>query len=169
MVMIMRRVLSALAAAGVLAFGFLLAASASAAPDAPVSHPSLSVSTTSPCVGQAIEVGGTNFAAGETITLSIGDQAVGTATTGATGSFDPSVDTPDLVGEQQLVGVGQSSGRQGALTLRIRRCSAAAGESVNGGALALTGVEIAGLSLLAAVLVAGGAVFVSAGRRASRV
>jgi hypothetical protein len=169
MVMMMRRVLSALAAVDVLAFGLLFAGSASAAPTPPVTHASLSVSTTSPCVGQAIEVGGTNFAAGETIKLSIGGQTVGTATTGATGSFDPSVNTPDLVGEQQLIGVGQSSGRQGALTLRIRKCGAVAGESIDSGGLAFTGVEIAGLCLLAAVLIGGGAVFVSAGRRASRM
>ncbi len=168
MVMTMRRVLSALAAVCVLAYCLLFTAGASAAPVPTVTHPSLSVSTTSPCVGQAIEVGGTSFAAGETIQLSIGDQTVGTATTGATGSFDPSVTTPDLVGEQQLTGVGQTSGRQGALTLTIRKCSAVAGEGLDSGGLAFTGVEIAGLGLLAAVLIGGGALFVSAGRRASR-
>jgi hypothetical protein len=161
----MRRVLSALAVVWVLATALLIVGNASAAPYPPVTHPSLSVSTTTPCVGQAIEVGGTNFAASETIKLSIGDRAVGSATTGATGSFDPSVNTPDLVGKQQLSGVGETSGREGSLTLTIRNCSGVAGESTGGGGLAFTGVEIAGLCIAGAVFIGCGAFFVAAGRR----
>jgi hypothetical protein len=161
----MRRVLSALAVVWVLATALLFVGNASAAPYPPVTHPSLSVSTTTPCVGQAIEVGGTNFAAGETIKLSVGGQPVGTATTGATGSFDPSVNTPSLVGKQDLTGLGATSGREASLMLTIRNCSGVSGESTSSGGLAFTGVEIAGLCVAAAVFIGCGAFFVAAGRR----
>jgi hypothetical protein len=170
MVMSMRRVLSALAVFGVCATGLLAAGSASAAPSPsappypPVTPPSVAVSTTSPCVGESIDVGGTGFAAAETVTLSIGGQSVGTATGSGAGSFAVSVKAPSVVGEQQLSAVGQSSGTRASATLTISNCSGVAGESANRG-LAFTGVEIAGLCVLGAALISGGALFVAAGRR----
>jgi hypothetical protein len=168
MVILVRRVLGALVVLGLflvtIAFG---SSPATAAPYPPTGTAAVTVSSTTPCTGQSIKVGGTNFGANEVVTLDIAGTAVGSATTDADGSFDPSVTTPDLVGGQSLTGTGQTSGLTASLTLTIRDCAAAGGASGGGGGggLASTGVKIAGLSLFAAALIGLGLFFATAGRR----
>ncbi|PZS18054.1 MAG: hypothetical protein DLM57_06965, partial [Pseudonocardiales bacterium] len=101
--------------------------------------------------------------AGEVVNLTIAGSSVGSATTDAAGAFDPNVTTPDLVGAQTLTGTGATSGLSASLTLTIRDCVAPAG--VGGGGLAVTGVQIAGITLLAVLLLGAGVFFVTAGRR----
>lgn len=166
----MRRVLSALALLGLLMTTlFFTQGAASAAPYPPPVTTSLSVSSNTPCAGQSIKVGGSGFGATEAVTLSIGGTVVGSATTDAAGSFDPDVTTPNLIGGQNLTGLGQTSGRTASLTITIRDCAGAGasggGGGGGGGGLASTGVKIAGLGLLAALLLSGGMFFVIAGRR----
>jgi len=168
MVMTMRRVLSALAVLGLFLTTLAVGHGASAAPYPPTTSAALSVSSTTPCEGQTIKVGGANFGATEVVLLAIGGNSAGSATTDSSGSFDPTVTTPNLVGGQTLTGDGQTSGRSSSLTLTIRDCSSAGGAggtTGGGGNLASTGVKIAGLSLLAAALLGGGMFFVTAGRR----
>jgi hypothetical protein len=169
MVMSMRRVLCALAVLWVCAAGFLAAGSASAAPSPtppypPVTPPSVSVSTTSPCVGETIDVGGTGFTGGEAVALSVGGHAAGRATVGAAWSFTATVNTPAVTGQQDLSVVGQSSGLVATASLTVGNCSGVSGESAGRG-LAFTGVQAAGLCVAGLVLIGGGVLFAAAGRR----
>jgi hypothetical protein len=167
MVMSMRRGMSALILALVFAMTLVFVRSAAAAPYPPVTTAALSVSTTTPCEGQSIQAGGADFGASEAVTLAVGGQAIATAAANASGAFDKTVTTPDLIGRQTLTGTGQISGHHASLSLNIRECGGAgvAGASIGGSGLAFTGVQIAGLALGAAILIGVGAFFVAAGRR----
>lgn len=157
----------------------VFAQSSSAAPAAtcatgypPATRAQIASSTTTPFVGESIKVSGTCFNANESVALSIGGQSVGTAQTDASGSFDPPVTVPNLLGAQQLLGVGASGEAtdRDSLTLTITAAatgggSGGGGSGGGGGGLAVTGTELAGVSILAVALLVGGALFVTAGRR----
>jgi hypothetical protein len=170
-----RRGLSVLVVLGLfvatLAFGSsaATAAAATCGTGYPVTtQASIAASTTTPFVGESIDVSGTCYHANEGVALTIGGVSVGTAHTDANGSFTLTVKVPDLLGAQSLVGRGASGEGNDvdSLTLTIEG-SGVAGESIGGGGggLASTGVKIAGLVLLAGALIGGGAFFAVAGRR----
>jgi hypothetical protein len=169
MVMSMRRVLRALAVLWVCGAALLAAGGASAAasptpPYPPVTPPSVSVSTTSPCVGVTIDVGGAGFTGGEAVALSVGGHVSGSATVGAAGSFTATVNTPAVTGQQVLSVVGRSSGLIATAGLRVSNCSGVSGAS-SGRGLAFTGVQAAGLCVAGVVLLGGGLLVAAAGRR----
>jgi hypothetical protein len=181
MVTIMRRLFSALVVACLAAVALVAApAVASAAsgglhaiaPTCPAANypptPNATVmsSTTTPFIGQKLEVSGSAYCPDEDVRLTIGGTFVGTAHTDATGAFDPSAIVPGPVGQKQLCGVGASglANDRDCLPLTI---SAGHGTDAvtTGGGLAMTGTQIAGLVVLAVALVAGGAFLAAAGRR----
>jgi hypothetical protein len=129
----------------------------------------IAASTTTPFVGESIQVSGTCFPANEDVAVTIGGVSVGTAHADANGSVNLTVKVPDLLGAQPLVGrrAGGEANDVDSLTLTIEG-AAVAGVSIGGGGgggLASTGVKIAGLVLLAGALIGGGAFFAAAGRR----
>ena len=166
---------SAFVALGLLLAGILFASSAVAAPKPkPTStcyppgrcHAKIFSSTTTPVQGQRIKVSGKFYLPNENVRLTIGGVYVGTARTDADGAFDPPVTVPNLVGDQELSGVGASglATDRDSLILTIR-ASGAAGAGDNAGGLASTGVQIAAFSLLGVVLLVGGGFLVLAARR----
>ena len=181
MVKIMRRMFSALAVTCLAAVALVAApAMASAAsgglhaiaptcPSAnypPAPNATVMSSTTTPFVGQKIEVSGSAYCPDEDVRLTIGGTFVGTAHTDGTGAFDPSAVVPGPVGQKQLCGVGASglANDQDCLTLTIG-AGHGTEAATTGGGLAMTGTQVAGLVVLATALVAGGAFFAAAGRR----
>jgi hypothetical protein len=120
----MRRiVLSLLAALALLFSSVIWSAAASAYPVSTCSQ--IAASTTSPYVGETLEVSGAGFHLNEDVKIYIGGSVshrsgttcgliltggvfVGTGHTDAQGAFDPLVKVPDLVGTQPLTAVGAS-------------------------------------------------------------
>lgn len=125
-------------------------------------------STTTPFIGQTIEVSGKGYCPDEDVALFIGSTRVGTAHTDANGSFDPPAKVPGPVGQATLLGRGASglSLDRDTLVLTIRAASSSTPGSPSGEpGLALTGTELTGLIVLAALLLGGGGVMLYAGRR----
>jgi hypothetical protein len=170
--------------AGVLALlGVLVPASdASAAPRAyPVTIcATLSVSTTTPLVGQSIQVSGRNFDPNATIKLELQSKPwpLGSVKSDARGSFDTSVKLPaGVTGGHLIVAVGGNTVHPSecpadpAQLLNIHAAGAGssngAGNGVggNGGGTAFTGVDVLLLVLIAAVLLAAGVALSVSGRR----
>jgi len=140
---------------------------------------SLAVSTTTPYRGQTIEVSGTNFRAGETVTLKLNGKAVATVKANSKGSFSTSIKITSGPGKFELTATGASCGVAG-LLLAIRGGSGVGGVSATqspgagaggaatgqgGGGLAFTGVDVALLLAVALVLIGGGGYLAHAGRR----
>jgi large repetitive protein len=188
----MRRALSRLVFAGLLVTGALFApAMAAASPlsadsvaSCPTSNPypptpnaEVQSSTTTPQVGEQIEVSGVGYCADESVTITIGGKTVGTGHSDSSGKFDPEVTVPGPAGARQLCGVGSSglSSDTDCLTLNSSAAGGASASASNsagagsgsgsGGGTAFTGVEVAALCALAALLLAGGVAFATAGRR----
>jgi hypothetical protein len=129
-------------------------------------------STTSPFLGQTIEVSGTNYCPDEDVDIRIGGQHVGTAHTDASGNFDPPVVVPGPAGSRVLDGIGASglSNDRDSLTLCVTGdavCSGTGGTTApsSGGGLPFTGTQVTGLIVLAIVLLGGGGAAIYAGRR----
>lgn len=167
----MRRLMRALAVLGLM-LGSLFAFSQTAAQARPcgdayppsLCYPTISVSTTTPFVGETITISGDAFYSNEDVKLYIGGKFVATAHTDANGDFAgvPAV-TPDLPGPREVKGVGASGQPDDVattdLTIRVP------GHGTEGEGLASTGAKVAGLGVIAVVLIAGGALLARAGRR----
>jgi len=126
-------------------------------------------STTTPSTGQTIEASGTHYCANEDVNITLGGNHVTTTHTDSVGSFDPAVTVNYPAGTKvELCGIGASglSNDQDCLTLTI---AGGLGTSPgNNGGQPMTGVEIAGLTVLAVALLGGGVAFMAAGKRRSR-
>ncbi|MGH8961785.1 MAG: hypothetical protein ACRDWT_11450 [Jatrophihabitantaceae bacterium] len=126
-------------------------------------------STTTPFVGQRIEVSGKNYCPDEDVTILLRGKNVGTAHTDASGAFDPGVKVTGPVGRATLLGrgaSGQSLDRDSlVLTVRAGTGSGSGAGSPSGGGLAVTGTELAAMIVLAALLLGGGIALTVAGRR----
>jgi hypothetical protein len=143
------------------------APAAGACPGSDVNYPvvpgaTVQSSTTRPKVGAKIEVSGIKYCPNEDVRITISGKFVGTGHTDDQGSFDPQVVVPGPTGQKPLCGIGASGLPNDAdcLTLTV----------TNGGTSgehhpATTGVEVASLVAIAAILLVSGAVFVRAGRR----
>lgn len=177
MVIFMRRVVTALVALALGALALLGGpAVASATPRAAVVGPpcpgsalyppspdaTIMSSTTTPFINQKIEASGIKYCPNEDVTLTIAGKFVGTAHTDGAGSFDPQVTVPGPVGDKLLCGIGASglAADRDCLTLHVR-----AGTGPNNNHLGSTGVEVATIVAVAVVLLGGGALFLSVGRR----
>lgn len=167
----MRRSIRALAALGLLLTSVVAFAPAADARPCDNSYPpglcypTLAVSTTTPCVGETIQISGKKFYDSEPVKLTIAGQSVATAHTVKGGSFgDTPAVTPDAPGPAVVKGVGASGFSDDVATtnITIRTCHGA--ESTG---LANTGVKIAGLGAIAIALIAGGVALVRGGRRKS--
>jgi hypothetical protein len=167
MVMDMRRVLSALAVVGMIAASVFYAQSASGYPVG--TQAEIFSSTTTPFVGETIEVSGKHYHPLEDVTLTIDGIFVGTAHTDVNGAFDPPAIVPDRLGDRELLGVGASGQPDDVdsliLHIRDRGVGGTSASSSPGGGLSFTGVQVAGLGFIAAVLLVGGGLFVAAGRK----
>jgi hypothetical protein len=140
------------------------------APYPPSPGATVMASTTTPFVGQTIEVSGKGYCPDEDVEIFIGGTHVATTHTDAAGSFDPSAKVPGPVGRATLLGRGASglSADSDTLVLTVRSGSGSgsnSGSPSGGPGLALTGSEIVGLIVLAVLLLGGGAVMTFAGRR----
>ena len=121
-------------------------------------------STTTPNIGQKIEASGIKYCPNEDVDITIGGQHVGTGHTDGSGTFDPEVTVPGPAGKKQLCGIGASGLPNDAdcLTLTIGK-----GTNPEKHHTSKTGVEVASLVTIAAILLVSGIVFVTAGRRRS--
>jgi hypothetical protein len=180
--MTVRRLFGVLATLALLCSAAVFARTAEATPYPPVTGAQIAVSTTTPYVGERIEVSGTFFGPDELVDIAIHGQVVASAHADARGSFDPSVVVPAPAGQQQLTAHGRTSGLDASpILLTVRDATgglgvdaaaavssgtgAGAGVGAGHSGLAFTGVQIAMLCLLAALLLGGGTAAVYAGRR----
>lgn len=139
----------------------------------------LSVSTTTPYSGQTIDVSGTNFQAGEHVTLKLNGKAVATVKADSKGAFKTSFKVTAAPGNFELTATGAVCGVAG-LLLAVRAGSGVGGVSATqspgsgaggaasgqgGGGLAFTGLDVALLLLVAVALLGGGGFMLRAGRR----
>jgi hypothetical protein len=181
----MRRLVLQVAVLALLAaFGLAVPSGASAAPaqaaaaacsDAaaypPGANATLQVDTTNPVIGETIKVSGIKFCPNEDVDITIEGVFVATAHTDARGAFDPEVKVTGAAGEKQVCGVGASglASDRDCLTINARAATSiqnpAPGKDTDTGNPAMTGVEIALLGVLALVLVVGGVLFTTIGRR----
>lgn len=149
------------------ALGF--AASASAAPYA--NQGTVSVSTTNPSVGGTLTVGGSGFASGETVDLTLHSAVyqLGSTKADSSGSFSATVTLPSGVsGRHEIVATGVTSGVKAITSICIGSCSTAAGAGgagSGGGGLASTGVAVAAIGGFGLILLIGGGMLLMAGRR----
>jgi hypothetical protein len=135
-------------------------------PYPPSPNATVQSSSTHPTIGQHIEASGIHYCPDEDVTITIGGAFVGTGHTNSSGQFDPDVIVPGPAGSKQLCGIGASglATDQDCLTLDVQAPSGA-GTKGNGGGVALTGVEIGSLIVVAVALIIGGVVFARAGAR----
>jgi hypothetical protein len=139
----------------------------------------LSVSTTTPYTGETIDVSGSNFQAGEKVTLKLNGKVVATVTADSKGAFSTSFKVTAAPGKFELTATGSVCGVAG-LLLAIRAAAgvggvsasqspgagaAGAGATGQGGGLAFTGLDVALLLLVAVALLGGGGLMLRAGRR----
>lgn len=175
----MRRMLSGLTAFGLLALGFAAPAVAAAprraatAADAcnpakpypPAPQATVQVSTTTPQVGETINVSGIRYCPDEDVVITIAGKVVGTAHTDDHGRLDRTVAVPGPAGDDRVCGLGASGAARDRDCLGVH---AQGGHTESGagsqGDPAMTGVEIALLGVAALVLVVGGVVFTTLGR-----
>lgn len=172
MVTSLRRALAALGVLLVSAVAALLgfASPASAVPcdtyPPSTCYPTILVSQTNPYVGDTIEISGQNFYPNEQVKLYIEDVYVGAAQTDASGNFDPPAVVPDRPGPAVVKGVGATGKADDVattdITIRTRANTATDG---GGNGLSNTGVKVAGLGVVAALLIAAGAFLTRAGKR----
>jgi hypothetical protein len=126
---------------------------------------SLGVSTTTPFAGEQITVSGANFNASKPVTVNMNTQTVelGTTTTNAAGSFSLKVTIPsDATGSHSISVSGPAVPTEcppGSIAITI------ASSSSPKPPLSFTGVEIGALIAVALLLLAGGVLFATAGRR----
>jgi hypothetical protein len=188
----MRRVLSQMIMAAVLAAAFLAAplglSAAVAAPAASTTaaaacpHPrpyppspdaTVESSTTTPLIGQRIKVSGINYCPTENVDITLRGVHVGSAFTTSSGSFDPEITVTGPAGAARLCGIGASglATDRDCLVLHVRASNGqgssstpVSGSGGGGGGTAFTGTDLALLIAIAVLLIAGGIAFATAGR-----
>lgn len=128
-------------------------------------------STQTPFVGETIQASGVSYCPNEDVTVTLRGKKVGTGHTDGKGSWSGvSLKVTGPTGTAELCGNGASglSNDQSCLTLTISSNGTGNGNgsgSGSGSGTAFTGVEIAGLIVLAVGLVGGGAALATAGRK----
>ena len=127
-------------------------------------------STTTPTSGETIEASGAHYCFNEDVNITLGGHHVTTTHTNGSGSFDPPVKVNYPAGTKvELCGIGATglSNDQDCLLLTVSGGLGSSPETTHHKP-SITGVEIAGLIVLALALLAGGVAFTVAGKRRSR-
>jgi len=163
--------LRAILAFAVAMAGFVLvgpAANAMAYP--PTTCPTLSVSTTTPLVGESIVVTGAKFTPNTNIRIELHTitYLLATVKSSAAGSFSTTVQLPDGVsGSHTIVAVGGMPEGCPATPIKIGIQTGPSSTSTGGppGPPAFTGVDVLLLLLAAAVLLGAGVLFTRGGKR----
>ena len=148
-------------------------ASVGSCPDSspyPVTTPAeILASTTTPFIGQVIQVSGITYCANEDVKIYLRGVYMETTHTDAQGSFQTPMKVTGPVGPAELSGIGASGlpGDQDSLTLQVRGPNGVEGitASRGGGGLSFTGTQTALLLALAALLLGLGGAALYAGRR----
>lgn len=128
-------------------------------------------STQTPFIGESIQASGASYCPNEDVAVTLRGKAVGTAHTDGNGAWsNVTLKVTGPAGTAELCGIGASglSNDQSCLTLTITTNGDHGGTTTTsggGGGTAYTGVEIAGLVVLAVGLLGGGAALVTAGRK----
>jgi hypothetical protein len=129
-------------------------------------------STTTPYIGEKIEVSGQTYCPNEDVKIYLDGHYKTTAHTDASGSFGPqTVAVGGPAGDQTLTGVGASglSNDRDSLVLHVRASQGTAGEAIggsgSGSGLSSTGTDIALLVGVAVLLLGGGAALTVTARR----
>jgi LPXTG-motif cell wall-anchored protein len=159
-----------------------LPASASAAPVVASAHygpsgpPGCYLSATTVVLGGSVTVGGFNFDAGETITITIhsaAPQTLGSTVANSSGAFSDTVTIPtDLVpGQHTITATGLTSGLSASATITLVSATTAVSSSAptSSSTLPYTGADVAAASGVAgaAIAIGGGLVLASRKRRRS--
>jgi len=126
-------------------------------------------STTTPSTGETIEASGTHYCADEDVDVTLGGKHVATTHTNSNGAFDPPVTVNYPAGTKvELCGIGASGLANDQDCLLLTVAGGLGTSPGSNGGQPMTGVEIAGLIVLALALLGGGVAFVAAGKRRSR-
>jgi hypothetical protein len=170
--------LRAILAFAVAIAGLVLAGpTASAAAYPPATCPTLSMSTTTPLVGESIVVTGSNFSPNAAIRIELHTKVyvLANVTSDADGAFRATVKLPaGVTGTHLLVAIGGDIGATGCPTdplqivdIQVGAGSSAppAGGSSSGGGTAFTGLDVLALIVGAAVLLAAGVALNRSGKR----
>jgi hypothetical protein len=170
----MRRRLLVVVALLVGAFAFIGVPGASGAIAAPPGPPCpganpysghqaiIMASTTTPFIGQTFEASGIDYCPNEDVNITLRGVHVATAHTNGAGAFEPPVVATGPAGQAELCGIGATGqpNDRDCLELTIR----AAAPNSNP-PLSFTGVEIGAMIAVAILLLVGGTLFATAGRR----
>ncbi len=152
----------------------LHATSATAATYPPTTCATISVSTTTPHVGEAIAVTGANFKPNVTVTLKLtpADEIVGTPRTDADGKFSTTITMPaDSEGNQLLSAVGEPKVCPADpihLVVSGNGGSSSSGGGGGGQPPAMTGLDVALLIGIALALLGAGVLFTRGGKHRRR-
>lgn len=131
---------------------------------------SVSVSTTTPAVGDNLTVAGSGFGANDTLRIALHTKVfdLGATHTDGAGAFSASVSLPDGVsGAHHIVVTDPATGQTQSIPIEIG--GAAGGSTSSKGDLSSTGVAVIGLAALAVVLLIGGGLAMFAGRKSKVV
>lgn len=154
----------------VLAFIALFAFGTGSASAYPPGHaPTLALSVSTAGEGSTIGVQGSNYAANETVTLTLHSavSTLGTAHTDGNGSFSTTVTLPNgVTGQHTVVGTGATGDSASAAILITAAGTSGAG---SGGGLSNTGVAVLSIGGLGVLLLLGGGIMLLAGRRSKAV
>ena len=158
-----------------LATALLVSLGAGVADAAPYgsSSPGVGVSDPGPCSGSSTTLSGSNFAPGQTVTITVDGGSSGAATAGANGSFTQAVNLSAFgVGAHTVTASGSNGSASASAVVKVVDCSAidAAGPTTvpaatANGNLAYTGAAVVGLGLFAGVALVVGLGLVLLGRR----
>lgn len=137
----------------------------------PSPHAQIEVSTTTPSVGETIEVSGTAYCPDEDVRITLAAAFVTTTHTDGTGAFDPPVKVTKS-GKLRLCGIGASglADDRDCLMLTVRShgvagVNAGPGGPGSPGGTAFTGLDLLLIIIVAAVLIGSGALLLRGGRR----
>ena len=155
------RALLALAAALVALLGF--GAAAGAAPY--VKTLTVGVSSSNVHAGMSITISGSGATPNGNVQLVLNSATLGMAIVNANGDYSASVTLPDLCGSHALTATDVTSHQVATTQLTFPACSPAGGSSGGSGGLSNTGVAVASIGGLGALLVIGGGLLLLFGRR----
>jgi sialidase-1 len=147
-----------------------LAVPANAAPY--TTAPSTSVSNQTPTAGSSLTFCGSDFEAGETVTITLDNGTTyPSAVADASGAFCTTIVLgASLSGTHTLTATGTTSGRTSSTQIQVLGVSTNAGPTTNGGTttnggLAFTGTTAVGIGALGTLLLLGGTAILLASRR----
>lgn len=135
----------------------------------------IQTSTQTPYIGETITISGVGYCPDEDVVVTFRGHRIKTVHTNSDGSFDPfEYKVTGPTGPVEACGNGASglADDQDCVALTVSdngTGGTGTGSGGNGGGTAFTGVEIAGLIVLALVLLGGGGALVVAGRRRKAV